>query len=279
MLEGPCAQPQQPTRDTLTPDMTNPPHHLQAFLKPIAHRGLHGPPGGGAIENTMSAFRAARDKGYAIECDIRPGRSGLPLVFHDADLDRLINATGPLSRVAGADLTTLAFRNAPSERIPTLTDLLALADHEVPLLVEVKSEWTPPDTAFLAEVARLASAHQGPIALMSFDPDVMTTLKQMAPEVPRGIVSGNYLASVSDDPWWEHILTPARAERLTHLLESAPAEPSFYAYDVKSLPTPITRYVHEVQRVPLFTWTVRNDAELETARRFADAPIFEGFLA
>ena len=252
---------------------------MHVFFKPIAHRGLHGPPGGGAVENTMPAFRAARDKGYAIECDIRPARNGLPLVFHDTDLDRLIDATGPVSRVAGADLATLAFRNAPNERIPTFADLLALAGHEVPLLVEIKSEWAPPDTTFLGEVARLSSAHRGPIALMSFDPDVMVVLKELAPEIPRGIVSGNYLASNSGDHWWEHILSPARAERLTHLLESGPAEPSFYAYDVKSLPTPVTRYVREVQRLPLFTWTVRDDADLENARRFADAPIFEGFLA
>lgn len=253
--------------------------HQQAFLRPIAHRGLHGAPGRGAVENTMAAFRAARDHGYGIECDIRPGRDGLPLVFHDADLDRLIRATGPVSRLTATDLAGLVFRSAPAERIPRLTDLLQLAGSETPLLVEVKSEWQPPDRLFLAEVARLASAHSGPIALMSFDPAVMAVLRDLAPDIPRGIVSGNYLAGSNDDHWWEHVLTRERAERLTHLLESAPADPSFYAYDVNSLPTHVTRYVREVQRLPLFTWTVRNDANLATARRFADAPIFEGFLA
>ena len=65
----------------------------EPFMKPIAHRGLHGPPGTGAIENTMAAFRAAREKGFGIECDIRPARHGLPVVFHDADLDRLVRAS------------------------------------------------------------------------------------------------------------------------------------------------------------------------------------------
>lgn len=252
---------------------------LEPLMKPIAHRGLHGPPGRDAIENTMPAFRAARDKGYGIECDIRPARHGLPVVFHDAELDRLVRGTGPVARLSGADLAELTFRDAPSERIPTFADLLALAGHEVPLLVEVKSEWQPPDHDFLAEVARLAVAHRGPIALMSFDPVVMTMLKELAPAVPRGIVSGNYLDKAGDDHWWDQILSRERAERLTHLLESGPADPSFYAYDVKALPTYVTRYVREVQRMPLFTWTVRNDAEMRIARRFADAPIFEGYLA
>jgi glycerophosphoryl diester phosphodiesterase len=249
------------------------------FLKPIAHRGLHGVPGHGAIENTMPAFRAARDNGYGIECDIRPARHGLPVVFHDADLDRLVCGAGPLARLSQADLAALTFRDAPDERIPTFADLLALAGHEIPLLVEVKSEWQPPDRQFLTEVARLASAHKGPVALMSFDPAVMAALRDLAPTIPRGIVSGNYLAAGDDEHWWENILTRERAERLTHLLESGPTDPSFYAYDVKALPTLVTRYVREVQRLPLFTWTVRNDADMRTARQFADVPIFEGFLA
>ncbi|MCB1499545.1 MAG: glycerophosphodiester phosphodiesterase [Bauldia sp.] len=252
---------------------------MQAFLKPIAHRGLHGTPGHGAVENTMAAFKAARDRGYGIECDLRPGRDGLPLVFHDLDLDRLVAGVGPVSVLGKHDVQRLAFRSAPSERIPLFADLLALAANDTPLLVEIKSEWKPPDRAFLAEIARLSRNHQGPLALMSFDPDVMAILKDLAPEVPRGIVSGNYLAGGDGDHWWEHVLTRERAEKLTHLLESGPADPSFYAYHVKALPTPVTRYVREVQRLPLFTWTVRDDADLSAARRFADAPIFEGFLA
>lgn len=259
--------------------MRKPPHPLQAFFRPIAHRGLHGSPAGAAVENSMPAFRAARDKGYAIECDIRPARNGLPVVFHDASLDRLVAATGPIANVSGEDLANLYFRDAPKARIPTFADLLALAGHDVPLLVEVKSEWQPPDPVFLGEVARLASKHKGPIALMSFDPAVMVALKDLAPAVPRGIVSGNYLAPDGEDHWWRAVISRKRAERLTHLLKSGPAEPSFYAYDVKSLPTPVTQYVREVQHLPLFTWTVRDDAAMDTARRFADAPIFEGFLA
>ena len=33
--------------------------------------------------------------------------------------------------------------------------------------------------------------------------------------------------------------------------------PDFYAYDVKALPTPVTRFVREVLGLSLFTWTVR----------------------
>ncbi len=47
----------------------------------------------------------------------------------------------------------------------------------------------------------------------------------------------------------------------------------------KSLPSPITRFVREVVRMPLFTWTVRSDEDRLIAAQWADAPIFEGFEA
>lgn len=40
-----------------------------AFLRPIAHRGLHDA-ANGVIENTAPAFKAAIEHGYAIECDV-----------------------------------------------------------------------------------------------------------------------------------------------------------------------------------------------------------------
>lgn len=251
----------------------------EAFLRPIAHRGLHGAPGGGAVENTMAAFRAAIAAGYGIECDLRPARGGLPVVFHDETLDRLTTAKGKLTDLTHARLENVRFSAAQNETIPTFAELLALVRGRVPLLVEIKSEWRRPNPRFLAEIARLAAAYRGPIGLMSFDPAVIVPLRELAPKVPRGIVSGNYLKESADDHWWEHVLTPERAERLTHLLDSGPAEPSFYAYDVNALPTPVTRYVREVQGLALFTWTVRTPEQRKTARTHADAPIFEGFKA
>ena len=73
-------------------------------------------------------------------------------------------------------------------------------------------------------------------------------------------------------------LTAERAFQLSHLIESGPAAPDFFAYHVKDLPTPVTRFLREGLGMPLFTWTVRTAADLKTARTHADAPIFEGLL-
>lgn len=243
-----------------------------AFLKPIAHRGLHDA-SKGIVENTAPAFEAAIARGYGIECDVRPASCGTPMVFHDLTLDRLVASAGPLVRHEASALKKLRYRSGEAT-ISSLADLLDLVGGRVPLLIEIKSEWDGVDPAFLAAIADAANGYAGPLALMSFDPAVMATLRDLAPQIPRGIVSGQYVG----DCWWRGKLGPERAYTLTHLLESGPAAPDFYAYDVTALPTPVTRYVREVLGMPLFTWTVRSEEQRATAASWADAPIFEGYL-
>jgi glycerophosphoryl diester phosphodiesterase len=242
-----------------------------AFLRPIAHRGLHNAKRG-IIENTDAAFAAAFAKGYGIECDVRPAAGSLPVVFHDETLDRLVAGRGPLANVAARELRSLRHRvgGAPILKFAELLDLVAA---RVPLLVEIKSEWTPPDETFLAEIAKLASSYRGPLALMSFDPAVMEVVKRRAPGVPRGIVSGSYRGP----GWHTRRLGRQRAAALRDLLESGPVAPDFYAYDIHALPTPVTEYVRSVQGLPIFTWTVRTAKQRRLAAEWADAMIFEGF--
>lgn len=243
-----------------------------AFLRPIAHRGLHNAEAG-IIENTRAAFEAAIERGFGIECDLRPARGGLPVVFHDDTIARLIGGEGRIADMGLAQLQSLRTQ-VGHHGILSFEDFLALVDARVPLLVEIKSEWDPPDIPFLAEIARRALDYSGDIALMSFDPDVMTVMRELATEIPRGIVSGGY-KDEHGDTWWRDRISDERADRLANLLESGPAAPSFYAYHVKSLPTPVTRYVREVQGLPVFAWTVRTAEDRAAAHYYADAPIFE----
>lgn len=242
-----------------------------AFFRPISHRGLHDSKRS-IIENTMPAFEAAMARGYGIECDLRPASGGLPVVFHDETLNRLVDGKGPIAKLNASDLKRLTFKNSET-RISTFAELLDVVDGRVPLLVEVKSEWTPPERAFLSQIAKLAARYRGPIALMSFDPNVMSAIKDLAPDVPRGIVSGSYAGA----GWWNRRISKPRAATLRDLLESGPVAPDFYAYQVSALPRSVTRFTREVLGLPLFAWTVRSPKDRAIAAKWADAPIFEGF--
>ncbi len=242
-----------------------------AFLRPIAHRGLHDAKRG-IIENTAPAFDAAIARGYGIECDLRPAAGGLPIVFHDETLNRLVEGRGAVAALTAADLKHLRYR-AGDARLQTFAEFLEQVNGKVPLLVEVKSEWEAPDLVFLRRIAKLASAYKGPVALMSFDPGVMAALKGFSPSVPRGIVSGSYAGA----GWWNRKISKQRAGRLRDLLESGPAAPDFYAYQIGALPTPVTEFTRCVLGLPLFTWTVRSAKDRAAASKWADAMIFEGF--
>jgi glycerophosphoryl diester phosphodiesterase len=239
------------------------------FLRPIAHRGLHDA-AAGIIENTAPAFYAAIAEGYGIECDLRPASDGTPFVFHDFTLDRLIEASGPLEARTPRELAGLKYRNQDLG-VLSYAEFLELVSGKVPLLVEIKSEWVAPSPPFLRAIVDLSLRYRGPLALMSFDPAVMAAVRELAPQMARGIVAGDYGAH----RWWGDRVSGERAYALTHLLESRQAAPSFYAYAVDDLPTPVTRFVREVMGLPLFTWTVRTKDQLQRAAAWADAPIFE----
>ena len=244
-----------------------------AFLRPIAHRGLHNE-AAGRTENSRPAFAAAIAQGYGIECDLRPAKGGLPVVFHDETLERVTDSSGPIALQSGESLKKVLYPSSAT-CVMTFEELLQLVQGRVPLLVEIKSEWDPPDAAFLSEIARLAIAYKGPLALMSFDPAVMIALRAFAPAIPRGMVSGLF-KSEDGDTWWADKIDKDRAFRLAHLLEMGPVHPAFIAYHINALPTPVTRFVREVLGLPLFSWTVRDNDDVARAKLWTDAPIFEG---
>jgi glycerophosphoryl diester phosphodiesterase len=242
------------------------------FLRPIAHRGLHGR-AAGRIENTAPAFRAAIDKGYGIECDLQAAKDGTPMVFHDERLDRLVAASGRIAAHSPASLARLRYRRQDTS-ISSFAELLALVDGRVPLLVEVKRNVQPPPRSFLEKIARQAVAYRGPLALMSFDRDMVATLKQLAADVPRGWIVGNHQLPAR---WWAAPATARKDAAVARLLGSAPAGIGFFAVDVRILRSARLWLSGAAIGLPLFTWTIRTQRQRAAAARWADAPIFEGY--
>lgn len=98
----------------------------------IAHRGASGP----YPENTLLAFAKGLEQGAdAIELDVRVTADGVPIVLHDATLERTTNGAGPAARVSLAEVRRLDAGRG--ERVPTLADVLARFP-STPLVVEIK---------------------------------------------------------------------------------------------------------------------------------------------
>jgi glycerophosphoryl diester phosphodiesterase len=100
----------------------------------IAHRGASGE----YPENTMLAFARGLEQGAdAIELDVRATADGVPVVLHDATLERTTDGVGPLGAHTLASLKQVHARAA--ERVPTLAQVLETFPVTA-LLIEIK-EW------------------------------------------------------------------------------------------------------------------------------------------
>ena len=229
-----------------------------AFLKGgrFAHRGLHG---AGVVENSRAAFLAAIQQGDGIELDVQLSRDGQAIVFHDATLDRLTAASGPLLDYTAAQLAGIALSNT-AETLSGLNTTLNLIAGRVPLLIEVKSKDRHPTTLCVA-VHQALAGYTGPVAVMSFNPEVAHWFARHAPATTRGLV-------VTEDGkagWrgaWERHLSLWRAK------------PDFLAYDVRDLPSPFATAQRQ-RGLPVLSWTVRSPADHATVAAHADAPIYE----
>jgi glycerophosphoryl diester phosphodiesterase len=242
-----------------------------AFLRPIAHRGLHDA-SKGRIENTGPAFQAAIDRRYGIECDLQAAGDGTPMVFHDEKLGRLADAAGPIAAYTPAQLARFRFKGQDIS-ILGFAQFLEMVAGRVPLLVEIKRNRKRPEYRYLESIAMLASGYRGPIALMSFDRDIVAALGTLAPSVPRGLVVGSHQLAA-------RLLAGGRAARgpaVPGLLGSAPDGVAFFAIDVRILRVASRWLSRHWPELVLFSWTVRTKRERAVAARWADAPIFEGY--
>lgn len=237
---------------------------------PIAHRGLHAP-SRGLIENTPSAAEAAIAGGYALECDVQVSADGEAVVFHDHDLDRLTDAAGPVRARRAAELVTLAVRGSP-DRIATLSEFLDRIGGRGAVVIEIKSRFDG-DERLARRTAEVVAERPEPLALKSFDPAIVSLLRRIAPDRPRGIVAqGHY-----DGGEWE-ALDPARRHAMATLQHWSETRPTFISYRHADLPNQAVVMPRILSGVPVMAWTIRSQAEANRVSAFADQIVFEGFV-
>src|SRR6185437_14845928 len=234
--------------------------------RPLAHRGLHDERAG-VIENTPTAIRAAIDNGYGMELDLQITADGEAVVHHDDALGRLTEDSGRLAEMTVAAIKAAAFK-ATTDRIITLRELCALVAGRATMTLELKSRFDG-DLRLAAHVAQVLSGYSGPVAVMSFDPDLIEAVRLAAPALARGIIAERRY------DWGS--FSPAAKRRLAFFLHANWTRPQFIAYAVHDLPAAVPLIARNAFGLPLLTWTVRTEEDRRTAARYADQIIFEGF--
>ncbi|QFT94666.1 Glycerophosphoryl diester phosphodiesterase [Roseovarius sp. THAF9] len=243
------------------------------FLRaPLAHRALHDV-SDCRPENSRAAIAAAMAHGYGIEIDLQLSRDGAAMVFHDYDLRRLTGQAGPVQQRDAAELGRISLLGG-DEGIPALPEVLELVAGRVPLLIELKDQqgqMGQTDGRLEAATAVALRGYAGPVAVMSFNPEMMIAMRDLAPDVVRGIVSCDY--AVDDWP----LLRADVQERLRDIPDYERAGACFVSHQAQDLGR---ARVAELQGkgADVLCWTIRSPEEEAEARRVAQNITFEGYL-
>lgn len=228
---------------------------------PIAHRGLHTGDDR-RPENSMAAFRAAVDDGYPVELDVHLSADGIPVVFHDANLERLTGDTRDIGEVTAEELSRLALLGT-DETVPSLGDVFGLIEGRVPVLIEIKQRGEA--GALEQAVIDVLAGYRGEVAVQSFNPYSLRYLRNHAPNLPRGQLSGSFTGE--DLPTWQVFA-------LRNLLMNWASQPAFIAYELEALPSAATT-LQQARGRPLIAWTVSDPTGYEAAQLRADGIIFD----
>lgn len=234
-----------------------------AFSRPIAHRGLHDRDAG-IIENSQSAFAAAINAGYGIECDIQLSGDDVPVVFHDYSLNRLTAQKGMIEHISADQLRRIPLENS-SDRPQSFKDFLDQVSGTVPLVVELKSQ-NKRNINLARGVLDAAKDYTGPLVFKSFDPRLLKALRSQNCSWPIGIVLEKEKPKEAN---W------AQGFMLRHLLHYPSTRFDFLSCNVDDLTLPMVRLFRALG-FKAMTWTVTSDADLLAAKAHADQIVFEG---
>lgn len=233
--------------------------HDLAWLtaRPIAHRGYHDL-NRSRWENTFTAFDAAIERRFTIECDVHLSADGVPVVFHDDTLNRLTGLQGSVFESTAAELVQHRI-GGTEDRIPTLAETLARVGGAVPLVIELKGV-PGKDDGLVAKVGELLRDYRGKAAIMSFDHWLVRRFAVDAPGIPAGLTA--------------YRTEPAELEAHFSMLAHGI---SFSSFSWADLPNPFVTMLRAKLGLPVITWTVQDAMGRELTRRYADQMTFEGF--
>lgn len=240
--------------------------HMQGYH--YAHRGYHD--GNVNIpENSLSSFAAAIEAGYGIELDVQLSSDKVPMVIHDADLDRICGVQGKVWDYTCAELQQMKLFGT-DETIPTLAEALALIDGQFPILLEYKMDKV--DTDVCAYSHELLKDYDGPYAIQCFHPFALFWYRRNANDVPRGIIAKNFIRENREKGEKSDIIDFLT----TNLMLNVIGYPDFIAYDWQDadyFALKLTR----LMGAPTSTWTLKDPAHYEAVKGEFDLYTFEGF--
>ncbi len=231
-----------------------------------AHRGLHDNEGE-APENSLAAFRKAVEAGYGIEMDVQLTKDKVPVVFHDFTLKRACGKEGKVCDYTWKELKDIGLFGS-RQTIPKFEDVLSVVLGKVPLIIELKVEWTELDVCGVVDA--VLREYQGPYCIESFNPMVLLWYRRYHNDVMRGQLADGFIKTGE----FKGLLYVF----LQNLLLNGATKPDFIAYNHKYENNISRRLCRGLYKNLAVAWTIKNQEELEHAKKHFDLFIFDSFI-
>jgi len=171
----------------------------------IAHRGASA----AAPENTLASFNLAVSLGAdAVELDVKLSKDGLPVIMHDATVDRTTTGSGKVCDLTLAELKAFDAGRWKDEKysgepIPTLEEVFASVGSRLWINVELTNYSTPGDELVPHVVALIQKMNlQKGVLLSSFDPRNLRRARQLDPSLPLAQLTSADMAIYLREAWF-----------------------------------------------------------------------------
>ena len=231
-----------------------------------AHRGMHGE---GVAENSLTAFRLAKENGFGIELDVRLSKDGELVVYHDETLTRVAGIEGKVIDYTAEELSKMSL-SGTSDGVPTFRQVLDLIDGAVPILVEIKMG--NGESGVAEKLVEVIDGYRGPYIVESFNPVALRIIKRLRPEMLRGILADLYML---DPKYGGKLIYRLSQDLMLNFI----MRPHFIAYNKRGYKKLTLKILGRIFRTPRITWTVKSpDEEREAYERGFDTVIFEGYV-
>ena len=175
----------------------------------IAHRGAkaHAP------ENTIASFEKAIEMGVdMIELDVHLSNDLVPMVIHDATVNRTTSATGNVANFSAKELQQLG--------VPSLEDVFTLVQNKCSINIEIKvSAATQP----VLVVLQSSSFDVDKIIISSFDWHVLQEIRFKSDTIKLGVLTetdislaigfATFIKAFAIHPYY-HLLTAENVEKI-----------------------------------------------------------------
>ena len=228
------------------------------YTKNMYHRGKFD--NVKVYENTMEAYKAARDEKCPIELDVRLTNDMEVVCLHDASLKRLFNRDRDISDISYKRLNKLR----DDLTVPTLKDVLKEIDGKVELMIELKSSTAKANSLLVKKVYEILKDYNGKYVVVSFNPNLLRKYKRL----DKGVFTGR-IGTGNVEGFFKKLV-------VSDFIFSWYGKPDFISFDV---------YNHDQEKLTklkekgykIVGWPLKNKDDKKELSKLFDNYIVEGF--